>query len=1037
MINLITTDSYFNLFEILKKELNGKVNTLNGKNLIFCEEKVSLMVERVIFSEYGGSFNTSVYSFGNYLRINRPAQNVLSKEGSAMAVKRILSSVNLDLFRASKINLAPSLYELIIQLKSAKVGVNDLSRAVDGATGVLKNKLKDILTVYSEYQDFLVGGGFDDQSSILNYLPSVIENDQSISDTDVYILGFDGWTSQLRVSIGALMRNAKSVTAILTRGDNVCAYVNETESSFLSLAKDLGLSVNQTFIKSEWVEEGRLLANSLFNPVAQKTQKRNTEKVFVLSAENKFSETERVAEVIRSKVLNNKMRYRDFTVCVPSISEYRDALTRAFSMLEIPFFLDEKKKVVSHPLIRLILSYIDATRKNLERTVLSEFYKNPLFSEDKTLADEFENYVLAYNIDFGRIKKPFEYAPKGEKTLEELNAFRQSVVDCFNSFNLTNLLNKLNVEQKINEFSSLLEGLSEKEESAINSQIYQKVTALLGEMDMMLGTTRLTLTELKNVFLSGVTAMELSIIPQYNDAVFVGSFKETALGKAKCLFVLGLTADVPNVKADVALLTDSDISVLEDIKVLVEPKIRVVNHRSRENVALAVSAFSNELYLSYPITGLGGDKNVKSEVLKTAESLFSVKPFPEKSGYLTYKEGLSTFARSCGDFVDSRINDFTSATTFYTTVGEDKLGGLLQRSNQEVKVKLNSGKEIMEKKFVSPTRIEDYYKCPYRAFLSAGLKLTRRDKGEVDGFSVGNIMHEIFSEYLKEENLCKVYDAESSFAVVKNIAEKILKEEKYSRYFENAVTKNSVNNAIKECAKFCYKNYLALKKSTFKVARTEASFGDGKDFDYPAIKLLDGKVKIVGKIDRVDEQGEYYRIMDYKTVSPNADLDLLFTGKKLQLYLYAAAVDHDKNNPKTLAGIYYMPVSDKFIKEGDKEPALSKGYTLEDPEVLKMHDIGVLESCESIFLDVKDKGVLSVNGGASKEQLKAGVEYALKLSEQAVEQMREGVIVPSPCDERICGYCEYRSLCNAYEPEVRSHGKVDAETIRSSLEGEK
>jgi len=803
----------------------------------------------------------------------------------------------------------------------------------------------------------------------------------------------------------------------------------------LALAIEQGKSVNKTFIKSEWTEEGELLASSLFNPVAQKTQKKDTEKVFVLSAENKFSETERVAEVIRSKVLEGKMRYKDFTVCVPSISEYRDAITRAFNMLEIPFFLDEKKKVVSHPLIRLILSYIDATRKNLERTALSEFYKNPLFSQDKTLADEFENYVLAYNIDFGRIKKSFEYAPKGKKTLEEINEFRQKIVDCINcSFNIKKLLDKLGVEQKIKEFSSVLEILSEKEESAINSQIYQKVTVLLDEMDMMLGSTKLTLTELKNVFLSGVTAMELSIIPQYNDAVFVGGFKETALGKAKCLFVMGLTSDVPAVKADVALLTDSDIGVLEDIKVLVEPKIRVINHRARESVALAVSAFSNELYLSYPVMSVGGDKNVKSEVLKTAESLFNVKPFPEKSGYLSYKEGLSTFARSCAEFAESKINDFTSASTFYTVVGEEKLSGLLNRSNQEVKSRLDSGKEIMEKKYISPTRIEDYYKCPYRAFLSSGLKLTRREKGEVNGFSVGNIMHEIFGEYLKKENLCKVSDVESSFVVVKNIAEKILKDEKYSRYLENAATKNSVANAIKECAKFCYKNFLALKKSAFKVSRTEASFGDGKD--YPAIKLLDGQVKIIGKIDRVDENGEYYRIMDYKTVSPTADLDMLFTGKKLQLYLYAAAVDHDKDNPKTLAGVYYMPVSDRFRKVGEKEPALSKGYTLEDPEVLKMHDKEVLDTGESIFLDVKNNGTPTVLGTAKNTQLKASVEYALKLSEQAVTQMRDGVIVPSPCDTFICGYCDYRSLCNAYEPEVRRHGKVDAETIRSSVEGE-
>ena len=1035
MIKLITTDSYFNLFEILKNQLKGKVNTLNGKNLIFCEEKVSLMAERIILSEYGGSFNTSVYSFGNYLRAKKPILNALTKEGSSMAVKRILSGVNLSCFRSSKSNLAPSLYELIIQLKSAKVSPTDLFNATTQAQGVLKNKLTDIATVYAEYEKFISERGLDDQSSMLNYLPSIIDDDPSICDTDVYLIGFNGWTTQLRLAISSLVKKAKSVTAILTEGDNECAYVNETATAFSELCLALGKKVQKSVQKTEWVKEGELLIQHLFNPIKNNGEKVDTDRIFSLTAPNRYAEAERVAEVIRDKVVGG-MRYRDFTVCVPQISAYRDALIRAFNMLEIPFFLDEKKLVASHPLIKLILSYIDAKRKNLERGVLSEFYKNPLFCADKTLADEFENYVLAFNINFALIKKEFTFTPKGQKSLEELNAFREKVCACFEDFNILRLLSKLEIEQRINEYSAVLEDLSEKEESAVNSQIYQKVLTLLGEMETLLGGVGLSLTELKNVFLSGVTAMELSIIPQYNDAVFVGSFKETALAKAKCLFVMGLTIDVPAVKEDVALLTDGDLNALEQIKVLVEPKIRVVNHRVRENVALALTAFSESLYLSYPLTSNSGDKVVKSQVLKTVEELFNVKSFPQKKGYLTYKEGLNSFARSCSDFAESRINDFTMPSSFYTAVGDKSLEGLLVRSNQEVKIRLESNKTVMERKTVSPTRIEDYYKCPYRAFLNMGLRLKRREIGEVDGFSVGNIMHEIFGEYLKEKNLSRVKDQESSNQVVNELAKKTLEREEYARYLSDVVTANSVKGAIEECAKFCYKNYLALKNSAFTVKHTEAGFGDIEGNVFPAIKLLDGKVKIIGKIDRVDEKDEYYRVLDYKTVSPSADLDLLFTGKKMQLYLYAAAIDHDKSNPKKLAGIYYMPVSEKFRKQGEKEPALSKGFTLEDQEVLKLHDEAVLDSHQSIFLDVEDKGELKLSGGATEQQLKAGVQYALKLSEQAVAQMQDGVIVASPCDERSCGYCEYRALCNAYEPTVRTHGKVDAETIRSSIEGE-
>ncbi len=1033
MIKLITTDSQFNLIPILIKELKGKVNLLDGKNLIFSEEKISLMLERSIALEYAGSFNTAVYSFGNYLRSNRNLSRALTKEGSAMAVKRVLSSVSLSCFKASKTTLAPALYDLIIQLKSAKVKPSDLASASELSFGTLKNKLRDIASVYQGYEEFIENAKLDDQSSMLNYLPELISNDQQIKTADVYILGFNGFTSQIRSAISALLRYAKSVTAILVEGENELAYVNETPDSFRALVAQNNLTLCEVKEFSDRNKESEIIARNLFNPCATNKSKFNTDKIFALKAENKMFEVERVAEIIREKVKSGQCRYRDITVAVPSAETYAEDIERAFTMLEIPYFLDQKKKVGAHPLIRLILSYVDATRKNLEKSALSAFYKNPLFCADKHLSDEFENYTLCYNIDFSRIKTPFTFENKGELSLEGLNGFREKIVGCFGAFNPRKLLSGLEVEKKIKDYSAVLGRLGEMEERAVNEQIYSAVERILNEMDMMLGGMELSLVEFRNVFLSGVSAMEISIIPQYSDAVFVGGLKETALAKAKYLFVLGLTSEVPAVKEDVALLSDGDISRLEEVKVLVEPKIKVVNHRAREHTALALSAFERELYLSYPLVGVGGDKTVKSEVLTFVEDNFTLRPFPKYKGYQSYKQGLSAFARASGDFATGKLDDFTPASSFYSAVNVAELDKLLERANKQIKIRLENSREIMAKSHISPTRIEDYYKCPYRAFLASGLRLKRREEGVVDGFSVGNIMHEIFSEYMLKIN--DVSDKASSDALAQSIAEKVLKNKNYASYLDDAVTLNAVNNAVDECAKFCYKNYLAYKNSSFRISKTEASFGDGKDCDYPAIELDGGKVKMVGKIDRVDESGEYYRILDYKTVSPSADLDLLFTGKKLQLYLYAKAVSQKLKDSK-LAGVYYMPVSDKFRLEGEKEPALSKGLTLSDKGAIEMQD-KLAYTEDGLFLAQKKKGEeISIEGEVSGEGLNAMVEYALELSQMAVKRMGEGIIAPTPCDERICSYCEFSSLCPLSDIEIRKHGKVDATTIIDSIKGE-
>jgi hypothetical protein len=95
MVKLITANGYEDLLGELIKNLHGKTSGLDEKNLIFCEEKISLMLERRICAEFSGSFNTDVYSFGNYLRKNKKFDKLLTKEGSVMVIKNILSKTPL------------------------------------------------------------------------------------------------------------------------------------------------------------------------------------------------------------------------------------------------------------------------------------------------------------------------------------------------------------------------------------------------------------------------------------------------------------------------------------------------------------------------------------------------------------------------------------------------------------------------------------------------------------------------------------------------------------------------------------------------------------------------------------------------------------------------------------------------------------------------------------------------------------------------------------------------------------------------------
>ena len=579
MVSLFTTDSNYNVLNVLVKQLEGKTTQIGTKNLIFCEEKISLMVERRVCSVAGGTFNTEVYSFGKFLRSKKTFEKLLSKEGSAMVIRRIISNMSLKTFKGNKANLAPALFDLIILLKSAKITVDELAFAVENTKGILKNKLTDIKSIYSEYENYVTQNGFEDQSSVLLYLPQILLNDPELKNANVYLVGYSSWTMQARSIVEAIVKTAKDVTAILNEGENQQVFVNETARLFKQICEKLGKTVNDQFINSSLSEEGRIITDTLFSPKCFVNSPINTEKITLYQASSTADEIEYVAQKIKRMVMRENYRYRDFSIAVPEGADYQEEIIDVFKRLNVPFFLDEKKKLQAHALVRIIVSYIECFRKNKEREYLCEFFKNPLFSNDKDFTDKFENYLLEYNIDYSQILRPFTIG----EDIGEFEEFRTKLCLYLSDFNIEKLLRDLDVENKLSAYSTILELLGHSEEAALNNQIYAFVTNLLSEIKMILEGIDISLLELKNIFTSGINASTLSILPQFNDAVFIGGFKEVSLVQAPIVFSVGLTSLVPDISEDVALLSDNDLDELENIKVLVEPKIKAVNKRVRES----------------------------------------------------------------------------------------------------------------------------------------------------------------------------------------------------------------------------------------------------------------------------------------------------------------------------------------------------------------------------------------------------------------------------------------------------------------------
>ena len=122
---IFTSKTYFDCIDSAASYAASFGVSLTEKIILFCEDKLTLSLENALVEKAGGAFGAEVLSFGRYAGKVNPEKKSLSKEGSAMVVKKILANKHGELKALGALKASPSLAnktaELIAQLKSAKV----------------------------------------------------------------------------------------------------------------------------------------------------------------------------------------------------------------------------------------------------------------------------------------------------------------------------------------------------------------------------------------------------------------------------------------------------------------------------------------------------------------------------------------------------------------------------------------------------------------------------------------------------------------------------------------------------------------------------------------------------------------------------------------------------------------------------------------------------------------------------------------------------------------------------------------------------
>ena len=972
------------------------------KTLIFCEDRLTLLAERAVLDAVGGTFDTEVTTFARYLS---GSARVLSKHGSVMEIAALIAESKGELSCFGE-GAAQVVYETVAQLAASRVSAEMLRASAAESEGLLREKLNDLALIEEKYRAFLRERGLTDESGYLALLPDKIASG-GLSGTNVCFFAFPSFTAQAQEGVRAALVAARSVTGIFVAG-NADLYTNEGAHVFRRVCGEAG-GAEVAMMPSTLGKEAEALRQGIFSPERFSLPPVSTDKVFTFTAEDEEEELSRVAALIR-KCAGEGRRWRDIALIVPS-EEYFLTVEKVFSAARIPYYADRKRPLSEHPFCAFALDVLEAVTDGALPSEADAVAASVYFGR----ADEYRNYLMKFGGFRNAVRREIKTgdAVRGydaqalsacrEKMLAVLSCFPKKGTGAAYAAGVRKLYALVDGERITEELRSRCSGAEEK------FLDLAPLEGVLAETETVSGGRTMTSREFSAMLKSGLEACKISMIPQFADVVFVGDATESKFSRVKVLFCAGMTDELPRVSADTAVISDGDIRKLSQLQVQIEPAIAQVNARARESLALNLCCFSERLYLSRPLRS-GGEEREGGEAFSYVSRLFDRNPTPSAFPY-DCCERETAFLRLFelrGDFEEGRSNDVTAFSSLYAALAEagegDRAEKLLSGGGKR---RITCGEELyFAGGSVSPTLLERYFACPYAGFAARGLRLREREERSVMDTDAGTFIHAVLERVARGLN--DVGSEEECRALARKAAEELLSEPRFSSVADTGAGTYTAERLKEEGAAVSAAMYRQLALSSFRVRSLE------EEIALPEISVR-------GKADRVDESGEYVRVIDYKTGSSDAGAAGYYTGRKLQLELYLRGAAKDKKP----AAAFYFPAADDFTAP-DKTKFQMVGFYNNEREPMLLNDGTLTDGAKSSLFD----GTL---GGGRAERGMSGrdfsdfLDYALLVSAAAEREMRDGNITPSPYDG-ACDYCRLRGLC-AYDGAERKETRVSCPEI--------
>lgn len=1081
--------SFYSLHQIKEKLDKKEEHPL----ILIVPEQFTLQAERDLIEKQGleGIMRAEVLSFTRlgykvFNEVGGLKKTPINEIGKNMIIKNILESSKEDLKlyknTVGQRGLVSKLEELICEFKQQDISPISLLSGIDriDESSILKMKLEDIAMIYSKFETYLENRYIDNEDH-LNLLIQHLEESKFIEDAEIWIDGFHVFTPQTLRIIEKLMSRAKEVYITFTMelegmdwDKDLFEVTRNTYMRIQNIAKELGIKesiINLDIEKRETtnkVKEIRHIESEFFRyPYRQYGDKIENLKIF--SSANLYSEIENVAAEIIKLARERDYRFKDMAVVTGDLESYNGVIKRVFEEYGIPYFMDEKRSIMNNPIIELILSVLETILRNYRYQDIFKFIKTGFTNLSKDEGEILENYALQYGIRGNQWLNPFT---KGdEDKLEKLNIIRVELIKPLDKLHkkiikkstpkeittaLFEFLQEIDIENKLSEWIDDLRESGRLDYVNENTQIWNTVMEIFDQVYEILEDEPIKLKDYYKILESGFDACEIGVIPSTIDQVLVGSIERSRSQDIKALFIIGVNDGIlPSIQDDVGILLDHERKFLEEIGM--ELRVSGEARLFQENFSIysAFSKPSEYLWLSYPLGDEEGRAKRPSILIDRFKRLF---PKLHIAGDLikTVESQLDLLATASGSFkylvenmrlyLDDKPMDelWWDVYYWYYTADnwEEKTNMMIEglfHKNQVNYIDHGKVKTLYNTPIrTSVSRLERFVNCPFAHFVTYGLRPKERKEYELRGPDIGSIFHyamDRFANKSYEKDIDWMYmEKDQSDEIVEEVMAELTQDFEYGVLESTHRYKYLANRLTRISKKALWTLIEHIKSGDFVPYGHEIAFGEGQAIPSMVIELDNGeKIYLEGRIDRVDiledEDGEYFKVIDYKSGNKEFNLSDVYYGFQLQLIIYLEAIismkNKSKDNKTYPAGMFYFRIHDPMINTPAKavetvENEVNKqlkmrGLVLKDINIIKGMDREAEGHSQIIPVYIsRDGSIGKASSVATGEDFQYLISHVENLIKEIGKEILKGNVKIEPCKrgkQISCEYCDYLSIC--------------------------